>query len=213
MPDSSRSRPGDKRDRKSTEDSIIAAFETVLLRNGVAGLGINIVAAEAGVNKVLIYRYFGDLAGIAKRWVDGGSFWPPELELIGNDPEAFAALPVPERIATIMRNFVGAIRSRPRTVELLAAELLIPSDLSRALAEGLAKPGSGLSRYTNIYGEGPAFVEKVWQLTYMITAAIAYLAIRERSNPQFFRLDLTNDEAWKYFRDIVGEMTARFLKE
>jgi AcrR family transcriptional regulator len=79
-------RARDKRDRKGTEEAIVAAFEAVLLRDGVAGLGVNAVANEAGVNKVLIYRYFQDLPGLARHWASISSFWPSELELIGNDP-------------------------------------------------------------------------------------------------------------------------------
>ena len=37
MPDSSGPRPRDKRDRKATEEAIVSAFETVLLRDGVQG--------------------------------------------------------------------------------------------------------------------------------------------------------------------------------
>ena len=90
MSDSPSPRPRDKRDRKATEEIIINAFETVLLRDGVIGLGVNAVAQEAGVNKVLIYRYFQDLPGLARHWASNSSFWPDEMELIGNDPDAFA---------------------------------------------------------------------------------------------------------------------------
>jgi len=88
IPDAQRRK--DKRDRPATEQAILDAFEVVLERDGVLGLGA--VANEAGVNKVLIYRYFGDFPGLAKRWADESAIWPSALELIGNDPEAFAKL-------------------------------------------------------------------------------------------------------------------------
>ena len=98
MPEAEKPRARDKRDRKATEEAIVAAFEAVLLRDGVPGLGVNAVAQEAGVNKVLIYRYFKDLPGLARHWANASSFWPSALELIGNDPDAFASLPVRERV-------------------------------------------------------------------------------------------------------------------
>ena len=45
MADVSKLEPkNNKRDRKVTEDKIVAAFERVLLRDGMQGLGVNAVA-------------------------------------------------------------------------------------------------------------------------------------------------------------------------
>ena len=54
------SRKGDKPEKgaksRATQQRIIDAFERVLLRDGVAGVGINAIVAEAGVGKGLIYQ-------------------------------------------------------------------------------------------------------------------------------------------------------------
>ena len=211
MPDNPQPRNRDKRDRNSTQNAIIAAFERVLLRDGVAGLGINAVAQEADVNKVLIYRYFDDLPGLARRWSSSSAFWPSEQELIGNDLEAFAKLSVEDRVRTVMRNYFDAIRARPLTVELLAAELMNPTDITRALADGMAKPGTAVGDFTRLDEADRDLREQVWKLTMLVNMITAYLAIRQRSNPIYFGHDLTTDESWAYFRATVDELTARFL--
>lgn len=53
------------RDSKQTKSRILDAARHILAREGFAGLGVNALAAEAGVGKPLIYRYFGDMAGVA----------------------------------------------------------------------------------------------------------------------------------------------------
>lgn len=211
MLDNPQPRNREKRDRNSTQDAILAAFETVLLRDGVSGLGINAVAQEAGVNKVLIYRYFGDLPGLARRWASSSAFWPSEQELIGGDPAAFATLSVEDRVRTVMRNYFDAIRARPLTVELLAAELMSPTDLTRALADAMAKPGAAVGDFTRLDEVDRDLTEQVWKLTMLVNLITAYLAIRRRSNPMYFGHDLTEDASWAYFRDTVDELTARFL--
>jgi len=211
MLDNPESRNREKRDRHSTQDAIMAAFESVLLRDGVAGLGVNAVAQEAGINKVLIYRYFGDLPGLARRWSASSSFWPSEQELIGNDPAAFARLSVEDRVRKVMRNYLDAIRARPLTVELLAAELMNPTDITRALADGMAKPGTAVGDFTRLNEADRDLTEQVWKLTMLVNMITAYLAIRQRSNPMYFGHDLTEDESWAFFRDTVDELTARFL--
>jgi AcrR family transcriptional regulator len=213
MPDSSRLRPREKRDRKATEQAIVDAFETVVLRDGVAGLGINAVAQEAGVNKVLIYRYFQDMPGLARHWASVSSFWPSELELIGNDPDAFARLPVRERVRVVLCNYFDAIRSRPRTIEMMAGELLSPTETTRALSDGMVRPGQAVSDYIQLDTADTDITDRVWKLIYVVNAFVAFLAIRERNNPSYMGLDLTDDESWQYLRDTVAGMTDSFLKD
>ncbi|MBS94716.1 MAG: hypothetical protein CL799_09790 [Chromatiales bacterium] len=147
MADSSKPAPKFRRNRQATEETIVAAFERVLLRDGVQGLGVNAVAQEAGINKVLIYRYFQDLPGLARHWARHSSFWPSELELIGNDPDAFAELAVPDRVRKVLCNYIDAIRARPRTIEVMAGELLNSNDVTRALADGMVVPGKGVADF------------------------------------------------------------------
>ncbi|MEJ2139279.1 MAG: TetR/AcrR family transcriptional regulator [Gammaproteobacteria bacterium] len=211
MPETSR--PRDKRDRKATEEAIVSAFEAVLLRDGVAGLGVNAVAHEAGVNKVLIYRYFGDLAGLARHWASNSSFWPSELELIGNDPEAFARLTVTERVRSVLCNYIDAIRARPSTIEMLAGELMSPNDVTRALSDGMVGPGKGVGDYIKLETAGRDIEDQVWRLIYLVNTVTAYMAIRERSNPLYLGFDLTDDDAWTFLRDTVAEVTDKYLKE
>lgn len=211
MPETSR--PRDKRDRKATEEAIVSAFEAVLLRDGVAGLGVNAVAHEAGVNKVLIYRYFGDLAGLARHWASNSSFWPSELELIGNDPEAFARLTVTERVRSVLCNYIDAIRARPSTIEMLAGELMSPNDVTRALSDGMVGPGKGVGDYIKLETAGRDIEDQVWKLIYLVNTVTAYMAIRERSNPLYLGFDLTDEDAWTFLRDTVAEVTDKYLKE
>ena len=206
-------KPKSKRDRKATEESIVAAFERVLLRDGVPGLGVNAIAQEAGVNKVLIYRYFQDLRGLASHWAGQGSFWPTELELIGNDPEGFASLDIPDRVRTVLCNYMDQIRARPRTVELLAGELLSPNDITRALADAMVAPGRGVADYIELESAETDLSDKVWRLIFVINAVTAFMGVRERNNPEYMGLDLREDEAWELLRDTIWQMSGKYLKD
>ena len=211
MPDAPR--PRERRDRQQTEEQIVRAFETVLLRDGVEGLGVNAVAHEAGVNKVLIYRYFGDLPGLARHWVGNSSFWPTPLELIGNDPDAFEKLPVRDRVRTVMCNYVDAIRARPQTVEMLAAELMAPSDITRAFADALVRPGKGVADFIRLDTNETDITDQVWNLIFMVNGLASYLAIRERNNPTYLGMDLHDDESWAFLRNTVAEIADKYLDD
>jgi AcrR family transcriptional regulator len=67
---------GMARDRRETERKLIEAAGRLMAREGFARLGVNAVAAEAGVDKVLIYRYFDGLPGLIRAYARQGDFWP-----------------------------------------------------------------------------------------------------------------------------------------
>jgi len=58
------------RDSTKTKERLLEAVDDVLARDGFNGLGINALAREAGVDKVLIYRYFGGLSGLLKAYAE-----------------------------------------------------------------------------------------------------------------------------------------------
>jgi AcrR family transcriptional regulator len=64
------------RDRPATERRLIHAVEKLLVRGGFGVLGPSAVAREAGVDKMLIYRYFGNLDGLVSAV---GKFAPATL--------------------------------------------------------------------------------------------------------------------------------------
>lgn len=56
-----------KRDRPASESELLAAARRLVERDGVlAGLNLQEVANEAGVNRGLIYRYFGSREGLLR---------------------------------------------------------------------------------------------------------------------------------------------------
>jgi len=54
----------------------------LLAKNGFESLGINNIAREAGVDKVLIYRYFGGLPQLFRAFAEKGNFSPSLEEIV-----------------------------------------------------------------------------------------------------------------------------------
>ncbi|RYF74795.1 MAG: TetR/AcrR family transcriptional regulator, partial [Cytophagaceae bacterium] len=86
-----------RRNRAKTTQRIIDAFEEVLAERGLQAVGVNRVAEQAGVSKVLIYRYFGGLEGLVSHYIRMGRLYPnftePVLEqLRPNNEEELSRL-------------------------------------------------------------------------------------------------------------------------
>ncbi len=139
-------------------------------------------------------------------------FHQEELELIGNDPDAFKKLAVVDRVKSVLCNYIDAIRARPATIEMLAGELQSPSDITRALSDGMVRPGRGVAEYIQLEKSEKDISDKVWKLIYMVNALTAYMTIRERTNTSYLGFDMTDDESWVFLRDTVSDIADKYLK-
>src|SRR5690606_36089768 len=108
-----------RRDREKTGKAILDAVSRLILRDGLSGVGINALAREAGVDKVLIYRYYGDLDGVYRAIAEHGDFgWTVEDRLEGIDEIGTLA----EALKTGMRRHAAEMQKRPVTLAVIAAE-------------------------------------------------------------------------------------------
>jgi AcrR family transcriptional regulator len=124
-----------RRDRTATEAKILDAVGELLARDGYGALGVNAIAREAGVDKVLIYRYFGGLPELLRTYGERSDVWSTVEEAVGGDIEEFRSLPVGLRLARVLKNYGRGLRARPTTLEIMAWELVEDTELTEALNE------------------------------------------------------------------------------
>ncbi len=199
------------RDRAATEERILAAVGEVLARDGFAAIGVNAIAREAGVDKVLIYRYFGGLDELLRQWGASGRFWPGVDEMLGSDPQAMLALPVHERYAMFFERFIDALRARPLTIEILAAEIVTRNQLTAILETEREQWGEQVE-----VSIGGADFQKRPQLrgvTLLLVSGVMYLLLRARTIRIFGGLDLRSDEAWAGLKASVRGMALQWLAD
>jgi len=182
------------RDRAATEARILAAVGEVLARDGFAAIGINAIAREAAVDKVLIYRYFGGLPELLRAWGSSGRFWPGLDELLAPDPAALMALPEAERFARFFEHFIDGLRARPLTLEILAAEVTQRNELTAILEAEREAWGQQAGQLL----AGPALAQRpeLRNVSLLLIAGVQYLLLRARRIRIFGGLDIRSDEAW-----------------
>lgn len=71
-----------KRSRPQTEEKFQHAVLELIAAEGCCGLGINAIAQIAGADKVLIYRYFGDLNGLLEAVAEDREWLPSADEVL-----------------------------------------------------------------------------------------------------------------------------------
>lgn len=197
-----------ERNRELTTQRLLAAVGEVLAREGFAALGVNAVAREAGVDKVLIYRYFGGLPGLLAAWGRSGQFWPTVDELLAHEP-GLLALPAAERYARFFEHFIDALRERPLTLEVLAAEVQHRNELTAVLEA--EREAWGEQAFRTLGGPEFAARPEMRGLTLLLVAGVQYLLLRSRRIRLFGGLDLHQDAAWDELKASLRALALRML--
>jgi AcrR family transcriptional regulator len=201
-------KPARTRDQAVTRELLIKAVGTLLARSGFTGLGVNAVAKEAGVDKVLIYRYFGGLPELLQQFGSSGEFWPSVDELTGGEIESLQQMPLAQSVARVMRNYIRAIRRRPLTREILAWESVERNELTIVLEEIREKVSMELFQAVRIEHEKyPAVVS----ITTLLAAAVNYLVIRSRTIQQFNSINIASDDGWEMLENTISTICERCL--
>jgi AcrR family transcriptional regulator len=197
------------KDRDATKRKLIAAVGRVLASQGFRAVGVNAVAREAGVDKVLIYRYFDGLPGLVAAFGREGDFLPDLAEVCGPDRAAFAALPLAERLAQAACNYLRALRSRPLTREVLAWRFMERNELTDALDAARAEAGAAILGLTVDPGACPDV--DLPALYAIIGAAINHLAVREGREVTFAGLPLDDPASWERIEAMFKRMIQAVL--
>jgi len=193
------------RNRLGTEAKLREALVAVLVEGGFGALTPTAVGKAAGVDKMLIYRYFGGMDGLMQAVVGGPGFFPSFEEVCGGDPAAARALPIGERAALVLGNLADVLMARPAALELMVWELVERNALT-AIAE-TARETMGLRIVAELFDDVPD-PETLGAVSAVLAAGVTYLVLRRRKIRWFNGVDLRADAGWAQIRAAIAAMTA-----
>ena len=195
------------RDREATRRQILAAMGRILDLKGSEGLGINAIAREAKVDKVLIYRYFEKrLASFTARlrWkaIPSRNFEELAEGRIAELPNLSPA----ELAKTLILGFARAVRRRPITKEMMRWELQQRNELTEAMAkEREQRARQWLSLVPDLKGADLAAVVSV------LAAGQVYLTLRSKTADHYNGIELNSADGWKRIEDAVALLCDLFF--
>jgi AcrR family transcriptional regulator len=189
------------RDKEKTKMRIVEAVGRQLARDGFRGLGVNSIAKEAGVDKVLIYRYFGGLPELLTAYAKEGDYWPTSAELIG-DLTTVKAESVADWLVYILTKVQMAIRNRPITLEILRWEIVDHNELTHQFAE--IRTRVAIECLTFINQQCPFSPElDILALSALILSGVIYITLRTDTNPYYLGVDFSTEEPWSNINKLV----------
>lgn len=189
------------RDRLATQERIIKAVGTLLARDGFMALGINAVAKEAGIDKVLIYRYFGGMPELLRAFGESEEFWPSASEMLGDNIEALMSMPLSESVPLVLINFTRALRRRPVTLEIMAWEMVEQNELTEVLRNVREEMAI---RIFNEFGAKLADTDAdIAAITTILSASVSYLLLRSRDTEIYNTVDIRSDRGWERIEKAI----------
>lgn len=203
-----------RRNRRQTEETIIAAARALISEQGFAAAGVNAIAERAGVNKVLIYRYFGGIEGLYQavaRHADVASLHFAAQLVERMDPTVDLRL----QLAAGFRSLRSHLAADEFSLELMIHELRQENDLTRAFAGERERIGTAATaalsvalsrrpskRHTDTASVGADMEARVA----IVMAALYYLVLRARNVTVFNAIDIGSEAGWERLCNAMAEI-------
>ncbi|WP_075556591.1 TetR/AcrR family transcriptional regulator [Parabacteroides timonensis] len=191
------------KNRELTELALLNAVNTLIEDEGFENLGVNAVAAKAGVSKMLIYRYFDSLDGLIAAYIQKYDYW------INLEPELPDTEHLGDFIKDLFRNQIRMLRSdytlrRLYRWELSAKNKVIKELRERREAKGMWLVGA-VSRLTN----RPE--SEISIMATILSASISYLVLLEETCPVYNGIKLQSEDGWEQLENGLDKIIDNWI--
>jgi len=158
------------RNRQYTRTKLLDAAERIVTLRGPHHVGVNSVAAECGVDKVLIYRYFGGIDPLLKALAQERC---PPVDLVAASQHA-ASLAAAFAAAVVAE--ARALRASPLALRLVAWHLVDPLGFARDHAQARGNAWALFLTDVQRRFPRPPFLD-LETLSALLSAAITHAAL------------------------------------
>lgn len=198
-----------KKNKEETRQKLIDAVGRILTRDGFKQLGINTVAKEAGVSKVLIYRYFENFNGLLHAFAEQQEFWMSEGSFFPEFTEAGGIEELREATTKLFQNLLSVLLKNKELQEVKRWELFESNAIIAKVAETIESIGQvHLKRAAEIHGGN---VDYLKASTAIFIGGIYYLVLRSKTTQYFNGIDIQSEEGWGIIHKTIEQMINKFL--
>ena len=192
------------KNRERTEEKILEAVGSIIENQGFEKVGINTIATEAGVSKMLIYRYFGGVEELIAQYLIQKDYWANTDAAIIN-PEA-----VGDSIKSMFRRQVEQLRNDITLRRLYRWELFTDNQNIRQLRNRREENGCRLIKMVSALIGCPD--AQVAALASILSASISYLALLEDQCQSYNGICLQTDEGWNQLMQGIEMIIDLWIK-
>lgn len=191
------------RNAERTRKRLLAAAERVVEKRGIAAAGVNAIAAESGVDKVLIYRYFGGARELLAALGRERGLWPESASHL--DATAPSAA-----VVAALRDLADAFERSAMLRRAAGAEAAGDEALGGTVAAAREERSAALVAALRERHVLPSHLD-LPALVALLSAAITYLSLLRGEERAFCGLDLGDPGDWRRIEKLAAAVARALL--
>ena len=183
------------RDREATERRLLDTIGKMIAEDGFEKIGINAIATQSNVSKILIYRYFGSVEGLMAAYIKQYDFWLNFPLEYPNREE------LPLFVKRMFQGQIEQLRNNPTLKRLYRWELSCNNDMIVKLREQREKVGVNLVKKVSELTGHPQ--NEIAVMASLLTASITYLVMLEDFCPIYNGIPLNENSGWEQINEGI----------
>ncbi len=200
-----------KRDKEKTKKKLIDAVGEIISQQGFSSLGVNAVATRAGVDKVLIYRYFGGLEKLVEAYADMQDYWIKSNFMEHLDFQNLNAKQLEDAMKEMFTGQFRELIENKQMQEMLRWELMEKTTTTDKLAEKREEMGMKILK---AYEEKTGDTElDMGVITAIMISGIYYLVLRSKTADVFNGILLNTKDGQKRIENGIEQLISILSKE
>jgi AcrR family transcriptional regulator len=180
---------------------MIDAVSKIILRDGFKGIGINAIAKEASLDKVLIYRYFDGLNGLLREFAKQKDFYINVSNFIQDEIENAQKNELRNLVTKVLKEQLRGLKDNKELQELMLWEMVEKNELTDAIAKEREEKGYELS--SKLKEKMDLKDNESDAVIALLVSGIYYLVLRSRTVDVFNGICLNSEKGWQQIENAI----------
>ncbi len=192
------------KDKEQTKQRIVTALENIIKTKGFEYLGINSLAQEAGVSKMLIYRYYGGLNELIGNYIEERDWW------INVDTRFLGTEQLNKNIKELYHRYIDQLRDNVILRRLYRWELSTENAITEKLRQKREENGKELIQRVAEITHLPD--TEIAPLASILSAAISNLALMEDLTITYNGIELYSEKGWQQIKEGIDKIIDLWIR-
>ncbi|AMR32357.1 hypothetical protein A0256_13465 [Mucilaginibacter sp. PAMC 26640] len=193
------------KDKDLTKRRMIDAVGSIIANKGFNGLRISKIAHVAGVDRKLVYRYFGSLDNLIEAYVTENDYWmlfASQLKALSGEVDSADGRRL---IAEILQQLFKFFLEEPESQELILMELTGTNPLMRSIHNARESIGQEFfNRTDQFFHDKPVNFRAISAL---LVGGIYYIVLHTRKNGYIFAdTNLKSQDGMKAILEAISQV-------
>lgn len=197
------------KNRAQTEQKLINAVGVILVEKGYNGLGVNAIAKEAGVDKKLIYRYFGNVSVLIETYMLQKDYWNTIFKTVIPSREAIADknFPISDFLTATLQSQLDFFYKEAEMQNIILWGLSEKNELLQAMTISREELGDRILNYTDTLFDNDELNFRA--VMALLVAGIYHLVLHAKGNGvSFCGIDINSKDGRASIKQAIAQITA-----